>query len=70
MEPVDENALANEGPVSVPLLVAAFLFVAGSILLPPVVGSILDRRLAPGFPISPARALLAAEAVLFWFCNH
>jgi hypothetical protein len=57
----------------VPLLVAAFLSVASSILLPPVVGSILDRELVQGFPVPPASsilvieasALLATEAILF-----
>jgi len=56
-----------------PFVVAAFLSVASSILLPPVVGSILDRELVRGFPVPPdsaflvveASALLAAEAILF-----
>jgi hypothetical protein len=56
-----------------PLLVAAFLSVTCSILLPPVVGCILDCELVLGFPVPPASAflvveasvLLAAEAVLF-----
>jgi len=45
-----------------PLLVAAFLSVTCSILLPPVVGCILDCELVLGFPVPPASASLVVEA--------